>query len=152
MSNVDDYTLEDLLLENEEDFENLENDLENSQEDLEDQLEEVSKKLKKNIEELSKKLKKEVKSEVMNYYHDNKDVVKTSLKGFNSTVHALIDEAKSRINDAISISDDSDEIKELRSLRHQIVRFSRKYTHKYHMLKLKLFLGNAGVDIKNFFS
>jgi Rad3-related DNA helicase len=152
MSNIDDYTLEDLLLENEEDFENLEKDLENSQEDLENQLEEVSKKLKKSFEALAKNLKKEVKSEVMNYYHDNKDVVKTGLKGFNSTVHALIDEAKSRINDAISISEDSDENKELRRLRHQIVRFSRKYTHKYHMLRLKLYLGNLGIDFKNFFS
>ncbi len=152
MSDTNDYTLEDLLEENNVDLQNLEKELGTSQDELEDQLKELSKDLKKSFDSLAKALKKEVKSKVINYYHDNKDVVVTDLKVLNSTIHELLDAAKSELSDAISATDDSDERDALKDLRHKVVKFSRKYNHKYHMLRIKLSLGNAELDVKNLFS
>lgn len=149
--NANEYSVEDLLQESTVDFENLENELEGSQDELESQLADLSKDLKKKLETLAKAIKKEVKTDVITFYHDNKQVVVAGLKELNSVIHELLDEAKSSIDDAISSLDDSDEKEALKELRHDLVKITRKYNHKYHMLRLKLSIGNAGLDIKNFF-
>ena len=151
MSKSDEYALEDLLVENNVDLENLEAELGVSQDELESELEGISKNLQENFEALAKALKKEAKKEVLNYYHNNKKVVVSELKELNNTVHAILKEAKSEIDDAIRATDDSDEKKELKSLRYNLIKLAQKYNYKYAMLRMKLSLGNAEIDIKNFF-
>ena len=148
---VDDYTIDDLLADANVDLENVESELLSSKEDLEDALKDASQKLKKNLEKLVKHAKKEIKSDVFEFYHDNKQAVKSDLKTLNSYVKDVLHEIKEDINEMIDEVDDRDERKALKEVRHKVVKFSRKYNHKYAMLKLKLALGNAEVDVKNLF-
>lgn len=148
----DDKTIKEILEEAKVDLNYVEDNLSDSVEDLESALHDASKKLKKNLEALAKKAKKEVKSEVLNFYHDNKAVVKDDLKTVNTYVKEILQEAKELLNEAIDQSIDKDEKKELKLIRSKVKKFSRKYSRKYAMLKLKLAVGNAEVDIKRFFS
>ena len=149
---VDDYTIDDLLAEANVDLENVEAELSASGEDLEDALQDASKKLKKSLEKLVKQVKKEVKSDLLNYYHDNKKVINSDVKALNSFVKEILQAIKEELSEEIDDSVDKDERKALKEVRSEVRRFSRKYNHKYAMLKLKLALGNAEVDVKNLFS
>lgn len=147
------YNLEDLLHETTSDLENIGTQLaEETREDLSNALEEAGRELKKSLEKFEKSMKREIKSGVLNFYHDHKKVVNQDLKGVNAFVKELLSEVKDGLDDGIWESDDKDVRKELRALRKEVVHFSRKYNHKYAMLRLKLAFGNAGVSIKNAFS
>ena len=152
MSTNDDYTINDLLADAKVDLEYVEANLSESKEDLEDALEDASKKLKKNLEKLAGKLKKEVKSEALNFYHNNKEVVNADLKTVNSYVKEISKDVKEHLSKEIDATDDKDEKKALKEIRSKVKKFSGRYNRKYAMLKVKLAVGNAEVDVKNFFS
>ena len=152
MSTNDDYTINDLLADAKVDLEYVEANLSESKEDLEDALEDASKKLKKNLEKLAGKLKKEVKSEALDFYHNNKEVVNADLKTVNSYVKEISKDVKEHLSKEIDATDDKDERKALKETRSKVKKFSWRYNHKYAMLKVKLAVGNAEVDVKNFFS
>ncbi len=148
---VDDYTFDELLTEANDNLANLENELSDSAENLKDALDDASKNLKENLEKLAKKAKKEVKSDVLNFYHDNKQLINSDLKTLNTHVKGILTDVKDDISGAIEDTDNKEDKKALRELRKDVARFSSKYNHKYSALKIKLAIGNAGIDIKNFF-
>ncbi len=152
MSKNDDYTINDLLAEAKVDMEYVESNLSESAEDLEEALQDASKKLKKNLEKLAKKVKSEVKYEALSFYHDNKEVVNSDLKTLNAYVKEISQGVKERLSEAIDESDDKDKKKALKEIRSKVKKISRRYNRKYAMLKLKLAIGNAEVDIKKFFN
>lgn len=69
----------------------------------------------------------------------------------NSYVKEILKAIKKELGEVIHETDDKEEKKALKEMRSEVVKFSRKYNHKYAMLKLKLALGNAEVDVKNIF-
>ena len=147
------YTLEDLLTETTNDLENIENELVSDvDDDLQYALEEASKSLKHSLDKLVKQVKKEVRTDVLNFYHDNKKLINADLKSINAFVKDILFEIKEELSEDIHESADKDERKVLKELRSDVVRFSRKYNHAYHKLRLKLALGNAGVNIRNLFN
>ena len=146
------YNIEELLKDYNLDLENLGTELSKSTEELEAQLEEVGKELENRLDKVGKLLKKSVKSTALNFYHDHKKLVDSGLKGLNSVVHDILHEVKHQINKAIKESDDPVVKKELRRLRKEIIMFSMKYNFKYAMLRIKLAVGSAGVDLKKAFS
>ena len=147
------YTIEDLLTDTTTDLENIEAELlSETDAELEDALEQAGKDLKKSLEKLVKSVKKEVKTDVLNFYHDNKKLINSDLKSINAVVKDILWAIKDDLDDAIWVTEDKDERKMLKEVRHEVVRLTRSYNHKYHKLRFKLALGNAGVDIKNFFN
>ena len=152
MSKDDDYTIKDLLAEAKVDLAYVEANLSDSAEDIEEALQDASKKLKKSLEKLAKKAKKEIKSEVLNFYHDNKQVANADLKSINSYVKEISKGAKEYLNEAIDETDDKDERAALKEVRSKIKKLSRRYNRKYAMLRVKLAVGNAEVDLKSFFN
>ena len=152
MSKDDDYTIKDLLAEAKVDLAYVEANLSDSAEDIEEALQDASKKLKKSLEKLAKKVKGEVKYEALNFYHDNKALINDDLKTVNAFVKEISKGAKERISEAIDETDDKDEKNALKEVRSKIKKFSRRYNRKYAMLKVKLAVGNAEVDVKNFFN
>ena len=152
MSNKE-YTLEDLLTDATTDLENIESELlSETDAELEDALEQAGHDLKKSLEKLVKSVKKEVKTDVLNFYHDNRKLINSDLKSINAFVKDILWAIKDELDEAIWDTENKDDRKLLKEMRNEVVRFSRKYNHKYHKLRLKLALGNAGVDIKNFFN
>ena len=146
------YTLEDLLTDTTSDLENIESELlSETSAELEDALEDASHDLKKSLEKLLKSLKKEVRSEALSYYHDNKKLINSDLKALNAFVKEILWMIKDELNEEIWETEDKEDRKLLKKMRNDVVRFSRSYNHKYHKLRFKLALGNAGVDIKNLF-
>lgn len=152
MSKNDDLTIKDLLTEAKVDLEYVQDNLSESAEDMEKALKDASKKLKKNLEKLAKKAKNEVKSEVLNFYHDNKQVANADLKTINSYVKEISGGVKEYLIEAIDETDDKDERAALKEVRSKVKKLSRRYNRKYAMLKIKLAVGSAEVDIKNFFN
>ena len=130
-------------------MEYVEDNLSESVEDLEDKLEDASKKLKKNLEKLASKLKKEVKSEALNFYHDNKELVNTDLKTVNAIVKEFSKEVKKYLSEDIDETVGKDERKALIEIRSKIKKFTRRYNRKYALLRVKLAIGNAEMDLKN---
>lgn len=148
----DEKDIKDLLAEAKLDLEYVESNLSESAEDLEDALKDASEKLQKNLQKLAKKVKKEVKSEALNFYHDNKEIVSADLKTVNAYVKDISYGIKEYLNEAIDESIDKDEKKALKEVRSKVKKFSRRYNRKYAMLKIKLAVGNADVEVKNFFN
>lgn len=144
--------IQDLIDETNVDLEYVEDNITESEKDLEDALEDASKKLKKNLEKLAKEAKKEIKWDVLNFYHENKAVVKDDLKAMNSYIKDIFSAIKEDLNEEISDTVDKDVKKALKEARSKVKKSSRKYNRRYAMLKIKLAVGNAEVDVKNFFS
>jgi exonuclease VII large subunit len=152
MSNSD-YTLEDLVTDSTADLQNIGSELASeTTAEMQDALEKAGHDLKKSLEKLEKSIKKEVRSEVLNYYHDNKKLIDSDLKELNAFIKDVLWTIKEELREEIRETDDKDERKLLKEMRNDVVRFTRKYNHKYHKLRLKLAFGNAGMDIKNFFN
>ncbi len=114
-------------------------------------MEEAGDELKRSLKKLEKSIKKEVRTEVLSFYHDNKKLINSDLKSLNSFVREILADIKSELSEGIHDAEDKDEKKELREIRKDVVRFTRRYNHAYHRLRLKLALGNAGVNIQEFF-
>ncbi|MDM9630481.1 hypothetical protein [Robiginitalea aurantiaca] len=147
------YNIEDLLSETITDMENLVSDLDSEvTDDLEEALEEASNELKRSLHKLVKSVKKEVRTDVLSFYHDNKKLINSDLKSLNSFVREILADIKSELSEGIHDAEDKDDKKELREIRKDVVRFTRRYNHAYHKLRLKLALGNAGVSVQEFFN
>lgn len=149
---LDEQAIKELIAEAKVDLEAVESGISESAEHLEEALHDASKKLKKNLEELVSKVKKEVKLEALNFYHDNKKVINSDLKMLNSTVKEVLHVIEEKLDEKIDETDDQDERSILKEVHHKVVKLSRKYNHKYAILKIKLAVGNTGVEIKNLFN
>ena len=152
MSNKE-YTLEDLLTDTTTDLENIGSELASETEaEMQDALEEASHDLKKSLEKLVKSVKKEVKTDVLNFYHVNKKLINSDLKALNTTVNDVLWMIKDDLNETIWETEDKNDRKLLKEVRNEVVRLTRSYNHKYHKLRIKLALGNAGVNLRNLFN
>ncbi len=146
------YSMDDLLDETITDMENIESELESEvTDDLDSALQEAGHDLKKSLKKVEKYIKREVKTDILNFYHDNKKLINADLKSLNSFVREILADIKSGLNEEIHDSADKDDKKELKEIRKDLVRFSRRYNHAYHKLRMKLALGNAGVSVRDFF-
>lgn len=145
------YTLEDLLKDYNIDLENLEEELAKTDGELQEQLEAAGKELEKKLDKLGHAIKKDLKGLALNFYHNNKEMVNSGLKGLNSAVHQILKEVNHNVDAAIKASEDKETTVELLKLKGEVIKFSMKYNFKYAMLKLKLAFGNAGIEVKNLF-
>ena len=146
-----DYNIEELLSDHNENYVNVDEELSLSEEMLRAQLEAASKDVEKRLDQLGKLLKKEIKHQAINLYHNNKDLAKSGLKGANSAIKDILKGLSKMIDQAIESTNDPAIKKELRKVRWELAKFSMQYNHKYTMLRMKLALGSAGIDIKDFF-
>lgn len=149
---LDEKTIKEILKEAKVDLEYAKSEISESAEDLEEALHDASKELKKNLVKLAKHAKREVESVALSFYHDNKEVVNDDLKTINTYVKEIAEGAKEYLNEAIDEADDKDEKEALKEVRSKVKKLSRKYNRKYAMLKVKLAVGNTGLEIKNFFA
>lgn len=147
----DEKALKELIAEAKVDLETVESEISESAEDIEKALRDASEKLKKNLDKLVSKAKKEVKLKALNFYHDNKKVINADLKDLNSAIKEVLHAIEEELDEKIDETSDKDERSILKEVHHKVVKFSRKYNRKYAGLKLKLALGNTGVEIKNLF-
>ncbi len=148
---IADFDLSHLLNESNDDLQNLKKHLSQSVSKLGVNLETLSKDLESKIADLSKAIKSDGKTALIKFYHDHKEVVDEHLKTTNNVIKAVLDGAKQKLKE-LEKESEGEQKKAIHTLYKEVVSVARKYNHKYNVLKVKLELENAGVNIKNAFS
>ena len=147
---LDDFNVENMLDEFNIDLSKIKEELSSSTDELENSLKKISKDLKHNLENFAKELKTEAKADLLKFYHDNNEIVDKDLSILNSFIKDSLNTLNDRLDSSIAYVDD-DKKEALKAMKEKLIKFSWKYNFKYTMLKLRLALAKAKIDIKNFF-